>query len=43
MGSERKMDSKTDSKPVMETSTEEPRLPDVSNCPLPLHYHLNIS
>ena len=43
MGSDRKMDSKTDSKPVIETSADEPHLPDVSNCPLPLHYKLNIS
>ena len=43
MGSDRKMDSKTDSKLVIETSAEEPHLPDVSNYPLPLHYNLNIS
>lgn len=43
MGSDQKMDSKTDSKPVIETSAEDPHLPDVSNCPLPLHYNLNIS
>jgi hypothetical protein len=43
MGSDREMDSKTDSKPVIETSANEPLSQDVSNCLLPLHYNLNIS